>query len=295
MKLSTSFLLSWPWKKRSVMGTAPRAPWIVARGIVDMKQKRASMHVSLLGWNSQPRAFRVMNVTKKTETPRTGSPHAKQGRASTNLGKISGVVRLPSMLKSTSCPKTQTPPMMPSTSWRVSWSATAAKKEPVTITSSSGWNAEPGLKRIGTTSWPGRPQPRPCATRAQPRTMRKASAEEPVKTWRPIRCSCVLRGTSQPAVEPSTAPMAMVAKMRRTLAAARSDMFTSGMLAGWDRPTRIPNSVRTKEASSGAHVNMSLGMGWPTKRTPSSFIFGITRPSPIATSTVPRQRPSIRE
>jgi len=74
------------------------------------------------------------------------------GRTRPILGRMLVVVLLPSMLKRMICPKTHTPPMMLSTSCKTSRSATSAKVVPVTMTRSSGWNSEPGLKPIGTSS-----------------------------------------------------------------------------------------------------------------------------------------------
>mmetsp|Transcript_50665 Transcript_50665/g.140544 ORF Transcript_50665/g.140544 Transcript_50665/m.140544 type:complete len:261 (-) Transcript_50665:330-1112(-) len=219
-------------------------------------------------------------------------PTAMTGSTWRSCGKMPREVRLPSMLKSMSCPKTHTPPITVSTSWRTCRSATAAKQVPVTMTSSSGWKREPGLKPIGTSSSPASPAPMPKAQSATARTRRKLSTGAPVKTWCPLNVSFVRRGMIQPLVAPRRAPANRVAMKRMTLAIATSEKSMSGWLAGAERPTRVPKSVSAKDASNGAQMKTSRGMGCPGKCTPNSFIFGMTRPSPIATSTVPSTRPS---
>mmetsp|Transcript_2628 Transcript_2628/g.7360 ORF Transcript_2628/g.7360 Transcript_2628/m.7360 type:complete len:371 (+) Transcript_2628:738-1850(+) len=289
------------WKKRSVTGTEPSVPWMEALGIVDRKQNTASFHVVVMPaapdlfseGPSQPRDRTVEYMAISTPRKRKDSPTMMMGSTFKICGRRLGPVLLPSMLKRMSCPKTHTPPMIPSTSRRTSMSDTAAKKVPVMMTRSSGWKRDPGLNPMGTSSSPMSPWPRPKATRATAITMRKASTEAPVKTCCPRRVSRVRRVMSQPLAAPREAPTRSVAPRRTTFATKSSAMLALGWWAGAERLTSSPKRVSTKEASRGAHVNTRRGMGCPLNRAPNSFILGITRPSPSATRTVPITSPSI--
>mmetsp|Transcript_74778 Transcript_74778/g.173195 ORF Transcript_74778/g.173195 Transcript_74778/m.173195 type:complete len:261 (-) Transcript_74778:320-1102(-) len=231
-------------------------------------------------------------MARKIPARRKTRPTNITGSTWVSCGRMFGVVLLPSMLKSTSCPKTQTPPMTVSTSRKTWSSATAAKHVPMTMTRSSGWKSEPALNPIGTSSLPASPAPMPKAQSATASTMRKLSTHEPVKICLPRICSCVLRGMSHPLAVPSMAPAHTVATMRKTFANTSTLKLTLGWCAGADRPTSVPKRVSTKEASSGAHVKTKRGMGCSGNSAMNSFIFGITSPSPIETSTVPKTNAS---
>mmetsp|Transcript_59080 Transcript_59080/g.117014 ORF Transcript_59080/g.117014 Transcript_59080/m.117014 type:complete len:240 (+) Transcript_59080:245-964(+) len=228
-----------------------------------------------------------------TPTKRAVRPTAIIGRTWTIFGKMLSEVRLPSMLKSTSWPKIQTPPKTPSVSCRTLLSAIAAKHVPVTMTSNSGWNKDPKLKPMGINTLPFSAAPRPNAISATARTMRKPSTAAPVKICRPFKVGSVRRGTTQPLEQPSKAPNVTVATIRNMLAKTTSFMSTCGAFAGSARPTRMPKSVSTKDASSGAQQNISLGSGCPLNAIPNSFIFGMTSPSPMDTRTTPNTKLSI--
>mmetsp|Transcript_30836 Transcript_30836/g.82049 ORF Transcript_30836/g.82049 Transcript_30836/m.82049 type:complete len:246 (+) Transcript_30836:555-1292(+) len=229
-------------KKRCVTGTAPRAPWMVALGKVDRKQKTTSGRSS---FHLRPRAFIVNVIPKKTPAKRNDSPTSITGRTLYSCVMIAGVVLLPNMLNRNSWPKTQTPPSMPSTSCSSLGSVYEAKQLPVTITSSSGWNMEPGLKPIGISSFPwSDAPPRPKAVSATESTIRNASTAEPENTCRRLHRSAVRMGMSHPATPPRKAPTAIVAITRSTFPTTRSPRCTSGWCAGADIPTRMPKTVR---------------------------------------------------
>mmetsp|Transcript_20355 Transcript_20355/g.59022 ORF Transcript_20355/g.59022 Transcript_20355/m.59022 type:complete len:298 (+) Transcript_20355:435-1328(+) len=294
MKFCASSLKGLCWKKRCETGTCPSAPWIVALGTVERKQKSVSGQ-TMVAWKGWPERFRISArlMARKIPMKRKSSPMTMIGSTLPRKDeKMPSVVRLPSMLKSTSWPKIQTPPMTLSTSCSSFLSAAAAKKTPVVMTTSSGWKREPSLKPMGTMCSPSWPEPRPKAKRATPRIIRNASAGAPVKTWWPRYVRRARLDMSQPLRPPSRQPSRTVAMIRRKFAATKIPILMSGWSAGCEKPVRIPKSARAKEASRGAQTKTSLGMGWPLKRTPNSFIFGITRPSPIATRMVPITKPS---
>mmetsp|Transcript_3828 Transcript_3828/g.11258 ORF Transcript_3828/g.11258 Transcript_3828/m.11258 type:complete len:221 (+) Transcript_3828:647-1309(+) len=218
---------------------------MVALGNVERKQNSPSRAAVLRskGQNSLGVVLSVRKVPRATPVKRKVSPAAMMGSTLGIFGKIVGVVRLPSMLKRMSWPKTHTPPMMLSTAWRTWLSATWAKKVPVTMTSSSGWNMEPEVNPIGTTGRPAVPAPMPKAMRATASTMRKASSGVPVKTCFPSKVSRVLRVTSQPLADPSMAPAQTVAMIRIMFPRTSRPMFTEGWFAGAERPTRMPKRV----------------------------------------------------
>mmetsp|Transcript_123424 Transcript_123424/g.360411 ORF Transcript_123424/g.360411 Transcript_123424/m.360411 type:complete len:215 (-) Transcript_123424:569-1213(-) len=213
-----------------VTGTAPRAPWIVALGTVDKKQNKAS-YSAVDFWNGQTSAgvvFNVKNTAKNTPMKRNVKPTAMKGSTEGSFGKMLVVVLLPSMLKSTSCPKTHTPPMTPSTSWSTLWSTTEAKKVPVTITRSSGWNRDPELKPMGTVAWPSTAAPSPKAMSATARIIRKDSTGAPVKTCCPRTVTRFRFEIIHPLPPPSKAPAMIVATMRMMLASTSKPMLAEG-------------------------------------------------------------------
>mmetsp|Transcript_78593 Transcript_78593/g.243840 ORF Transcript_78593/g.243840 Transcript_78593/m.243840 type:complete len:249 (-) Transcript_78593:544-1290(-) len=238
-------LCSQCWKNLMLTGTDPSAPWIVALGSVDKKQNKAS-RTAVDRWKGHgSHVFRQRSVARITPTNRAKTPTNMSGTTEGNFGKMLVVVLLPSMLNSTSCPKTHTPPMTPSTSCKTRTSAADAKKVPVTITKSSGWNKEPVLKPMGTTASPSLEwAPRPKAMSATPRIMRKDSTARPVNTWCPRRVTRIRWVMSHPLAPPSRAPALSVAKMRTMLDSRRSPTSTWGWWAGADKPTKMPKSVR---------------------------------------------------
>mmetsp|Transcript_40457 Transcript_40457/g.116860 ORF Transcript_40457/g.116860 Transcript_40457/m.116860 type:complete len:318 (+) Transcript_40457:613-1566(+) len=247
---------------------------------------------------SQPaehtRQRRVARTLKRTPMARKTNPVSMRGKTVGSLRNGSAVVLLPSIVNSTICPKTQTPPSMASASCRTSASTHAAKHAPKTITNSSGLNTEPEAMPIGMSGGPASSFiPRPKDTSAMAKTMRNDSTGAPVKTCRPQTFTCDLRGMSIPLTAPITPPASRVKAIRSTFATTMRPTGATFSPAGFANPDRMLNTVKTYDASSGAHVKTSRGSGWSGKALPSSFIFGMTRPSPRAQRTVPRSSASI--
>mmetsp|Transcript_117073 Transcript_117073/g.342927 ORF Transcript_117073/g.342927 Transcript_117073/m.342927 type:complete len:245 (-) Transcript_117073:405-1139(-) len=233
----------------------------------------------------------VMN----TPTKRESSPTPMTGRTPLICGRMLRSVPLPIMLNRISCPNTQTPPKMPSTSRRTSRSATMAKEVPMATTRGSDWKSEPGAMPMGTKTWlRWLLAPRLKAIRATARVIRKDSTGTPVKKGCPLKRSCILREISQPLTEPRSTPMPTVATMRRTFAkkSVLTNLEATNVWSGDTRPNRKPKNISAMDPSSGAHVKTSRGIGCRLKRAPNSFIFGITKPGPRAERTVPSTKPS---
>mmetsp|Transcript_71245 Transcript_71245/g.206600 ORF Transcript_71245/g.206600 Transcript_71245/m.206600 type:complete len:377 (-) Transcript_71245:391-1521(-) len=267
-------------------GTGPRAPWIVARGRVDRKQKiKSGTNVSRLAFRQFLHLHgcqsRVPAVTRNMPTKRQVTPTKINGNTCRIRRNTLVSVLLPIMLNKMICPKTQTPPTMRSRRCIVSWSTMYAKKDPVTMTSSSGWNIDPGLKPIGTTAWSPKPP------RATAKIMRYASTSAPVKNARPFQLACVRRGISQPAREPSSAPARPVAIILQMFAITRTVVFTEGCHFGSAKPFITPNNVKAYEASNGANMNTNRGMGCCGNWRVNSPILGMTRPSPRQNKRLP--------
>mmetsp|Transcript_78491 Transcript_78491/g.230213 ORF Transcript_78491/g.230213 Transcript_78491/m.230213 type:complete len:222 (+) Transcript_78491:154-819(+) len=69
------------WKKRSVTGTCPRAPWMVARGMIERKQKQLSWTTWHL-WNGWPGKSKIndMLMPKKIPAKRKVKPTMMIGK-----------------------------------------------------------------------------------------------------------------------------------------------------------------------------------------------------------------------
>mmetsp|Transcript_96360 Transcript_96360/g.287564 ORF Transcript_96360/g.287564 Transcript_96360/m.287564 type:complete len:242 (-) Transcript_96360:8-733(-) len=226
----------------------------------------------------------------KTPTSRISRPTPMTGRTSRIFGTMVRLVPLPIMLKRMSWPKTQTPPMMLSTSRRTLLSEQMAKVVPIATTRSSDWKSEPGAIPMGTKARPFLVAPKLKARRATAMVMRKVSTGTPVNIGCPAILSCMRREMSQPLRDPRRAPMPKVATMRRTFAKMSVLMCLEATKAssGETRPKRKPKKINAMEPSKGAQVKTSRGRGCRLKRAPNSFIFGITRPGPRVERIVPR-------
>mmetsp|Transcript_60649 Transcript_60649/g.170916 ORF Transcript_60649/g.170916 Transcript_60649/m.170916 type:complete len:302 (+) Transcript_60649:836-1741(+) len=296
---------AWMWclwssrlKNLCAEGTDPRAPWMVALGSMERKQKAVSGHTASQFARRHPsqvhgRMGSVATTAKKTPRKRMHKPATMMGSTSKKMTNTPGCVLLPSMLKSMSCPKTQMPPIVDSTSCRSSASATAAKNAPVTITSSSDWKRDPELKPIGISASPPSSTPMAKAMRATEMIMSSASTVAPVKIRCPVMETTAMRlGMIHPLAAPRRAPTEIVATIRTMLATTSSFTSTESWWAGSERPARMPKPVSAAEASKGAHMKTRRGSGFPGNWIPNSFILGITSPSPTQNSVVPRTMPS---
>mmetsp|Transcript_125433 Transcript_125433/g.360420 ORF Transcript_125433/g.360420 Transcript_125433/m.360420 type:complete len:255 (+) Transcript_125433:1197-1961(+) len=222
--------------------------------------------------------------------------HAKPtnmiGNTLTTCGKMSVDVLLPSMLKRRMPPKTHSSPRRCSTWCKRSRSVKYPKQLPVTMTRSSGWNHDPEQKPIGTSSCPVRPLPNAKANKVTDRTIKNASIAVPLKTDFPKIFTFVRLGRAQPLMPPSRAPHSTVATMRKMFAKTMTPIVVGSISRGDARPVTMPNAVKMKEASRGAHMNTSRGSGCSGMAIMNSFIFGITRPSPRAHTTTASTNPS---
>mmetsp|Transcript_2140 Transcript_2140/g.5427 ORF Transcript_2140/g.5427 Transcript_2140/m.5427 type:complete len:290 (+) Transcript_2140:516-1385(+) len=276
---STSARLSLAWKNPCINGTLPRAPWIVARGKQERKQNITSgasdalfnrilssmscienvLDFEFLDPGEPPvsglsclarsgsamhgRHLRVMLSAQTTPVIRHSRPTPKTGTTSTMRVKTFSRVRVPSMLKSTTWPKTQTPPKMFSILCSSSSWTRSEKTLAVTMTMSSGWNNDPLLKRIGTTSAPPSPAPKPYAISPAEINTKKASTACPENTGRPQHLRSALLVRPYAATRPIREPASSVARILTMLATATTSMFTSRAASGCDMPLKMPNKV----------------------------------------------------
>mmetsp|Transcript_25857 Transcript_25857/g.72143 ORF Transcript_25857/g.72143 Transcript_25857/m.72143 type:complete len:281 (+) Transcript_25857:265-1107(+) len=272
---------------------------MVARGREDRKQNSASgTKEALCAWTHRaqrhpPLIPAVSQVATSTPTNLRNIPVVMRGTTwrIVFISKSAMSVRLPSSVKRMMLPKTQTPLTAEPTSWRRTGSVLCAKKQPVTITKSSGWKSEspstrPSERMSGS--------PKLYTTSATPRMSKKASTVVSMKTCLPLYFSWPRLAMSQPLLAPNVAPAATVHVTCTALPRISTPTFACGWFAGSDTPVRMPKSVRAKVASRDAQVSTSRGMGCPGNCEESSSIFGTTRPSPRQNSTVPRTRLSTR-
>mmetsp|Transcript_54946 Transcript_54946/g.163603 ORF Transcript_54946/g.163603 Transcript_54946/m.163603 type:complete len:247 (-) Transcript_54946:152-892(-) len=244
MNICTCALEGSRWKNRSVMGTWPRAPWSVALGSVARKQKNASETAdSLLALKQaehvQGLQQSVHMVTRRIPRKRMLRPTTRIGRTRATWAKTLMSVLLPSMLKRMSWPNTQTPPMVSSVACKTSGSATRAKRQPMTMTMSSGWKREPGANPMGTNGGPFSALLRPKPARAVASRKRKPSTVVPLKGMG----SRERLEMNHPAPAPAMAPTPRVARSRKTLARTRVFTLAVSSPRGSATPETTPKSI----------------------------------------------------
>mmetsp|Transcript_57090 Transcript_57090/g.121314 ORF Transcript_57090/g.121314 Transcript_57090/m.121314 type:complete len:223 (+) Transcript_57090:1198-1866(+) len=152
-----------------------------------------------------------------------------------------------------------------------------------------------GSKRWLPSAMPlGMTSARPKPPKARAKTMRKASTAEPVKKGFLPNLSVALRERSQPVAAPMTPPAMIVVTNRKMTSKKISRMLNLPSVSTLERLERKLKKERAKVASSGAQVRVTRGRGWFGNFVLNSFIFGITKPSPIGNRTEARTVPSLK-
>mmetsp|Transcript_80158 Transcript_80158/g.259705 ORF Transcript_80158/g.259705 Transcript_80158/m.259705 type:complete len:341 (-) Transcript_80158:241-1263(-) len=288
MNCRQAFPCSPRWlKKLSCTGWAPRAPCNVARGREHKKRKRISRSIFFgAKWLCLPRRCASGTATHKP-TKRHATPTSMNGKICGKCSKTCTSVLLPSMLNKMMLPNTQMPAKNPSTLCSTVGFATSEKELPMAMTNKSGSKSLlSGPKPFGTTS--ARPKP----PKPRPKTSKKASTADPVKILFLRTVIFEVWESTQPAPAPTKPPAATVATRRTTTSITSNTGLSCPSVKLLDTLERKLKKDNARVASSGAHVNVTLGKAWSGYAALNSFILGMTKPSPKGNRTQPNTSPS---